>query len=189
MSSINVMFLFAHLLFAVHTPAGFSQSCPAVLSGHCYISVVPVISLCLRSDGKGLLWRLPCGSRPPAPESNRCDCTPGPILAVIKNTQCLGACDPGFVSVRRLCQASLQGLGTKVHLLQVPFFWQPLWWQGSLTAGAADLKGWRAVLYKYFHLIYLSSWPRRRHAETIWRGVNLASWVEQDIFAAFKFKK
>lgn len=183
MSSINVMFLFAHLLLCLHPPAGFSQSRPAGLSGRCYISAVPVISLCLRSD---CLRRLPCDGRPPAPESNRCDCTPGPILAVIKNTQCLGACDPGFVSVRR--QASLRGLGTKVHLSQVPFFWQPLWWQGSLTAGAEDLKGWRAVLYKYFHLISLSSWPRRRHAETIWRGVNLASWVEQDIFAAVTFR-
>lgn len=162
-----------------------SRCSAAVLSASCYVPRDR--SLPFASDWQWVhrpLRVLPCGSRPPAPVFNRCDGTPGPILAVIKNTQCrapaatLGAGDPRFVSACCLCQASLRGLGpnTPSCAPAPPFFFLGshfkdrggLW---QLDKGGRGLTGWKSVLYKYFHLVFLSACWRRCRAET-----HLALW-------------
>lgn len=136
--SWKVPILICYIMLGINMPSELvcivCSICPAVLSGHCYISVVVVIPLChlLWADSKytGLLWVLPCGSQPPAPVFNRCDST-GLILALIKNTQCQApvAALAAWWSLLCLCTPSVlslitgTGAGDEWPSLLGPFFW------------------------------------------------------------------
>lgn len=172
----------------------------SVLSG-CYISVVAVIPLCHSpwTDGE---------------YTGSCECSP---VAACHLLQCLTdvtahrgwsrpllktrgvrlrrphslAGDPCFVFVCRLCQASLQGQrrgAERAIFAGSPFLLTALM-TGVSDSGAEDWGDEGVVLFKYFHLIFLSAWSRGCHTETIWHYDNLAFWAERDIFAAFNRKK
>lgn len=100
--------------------------------------------------------------------------------------------DPCFVSVCRLCQASLQGQrrgAERAIFAGSPFLLTALMTGVFWQRGQKDWGDEGVVLFKYFHLIFLSAWSRGCHTETIWRYDNLAFWAERDIFAAFNQKK
>lgn len=94
-------------------PTSVPLYCQDVVTALLGLRSLPVICFGLTVSTQ-LLWELPCGSQPPAPVFNRCDGTPGLILAVIKNTQCQApvTAPASWWSLLCLCTPSVSSLIT-----------------------------------------------------------------------------
>lgn len=116
--------------------------------------------ICFRT--KSSLPATPSSWEPPASAFNRCEGSPGPILVVIKNTQCqvvvLGAAGPFIVSLCGQCQTSLMGLGSIWSSCLFASSLPPLCFGAGFNDGSL---WWRDRLHeeghsceKYFHFIF-----------------------------------